>query len=153
MWFATKCQPSGQDAAKHLLEMIRKTRYLAKDLRAIADTVIQRSSYYTHHENIILTMIRDERKAICEPEFRRILKVRQKHTEKTAVQRVCVSKLNFDANEYYDLVDWQATDLTEPPATKNMKNEELQDMIASKTHSNCSSFPIFYATHRWLNDV
>ena len=117
---------------KAIFEIIKKTRYVAKDLRVIVVTVIQRNSYYACHENIILTMITDERKAIRELGFRRNLKARSKQTEKTAVRRFCVPKLNFDANEFHKLVEWRTIDLTEPPATKSVKIEELQDMIASK---------------------
>ena len=77
-------------------------------------------------------MITDERQTIRELGLRRILKARSGHNKKTTVRRFCVPPLKFDANEYYDLVDWQALDLTEPPVTKNMTDIVLRDMIAAK---------------------
>jgi len=73
-WFAIKFQPSCKDGAKHFYEIIKKTRYLKEDFRAIVDTVIQRNGYYAHHENIILSMITDDRETIRELGLRRILK-------------------------------------------------------------------------------
>jgi len=57
--------------------------------------------------------------------------------------RFGVPIINFDAKDYYELIDWQNLDLTEPPATQNMTNEVLQGMIASKNPQQLILFPSF----------
>ena len=42
-----------------------------------------------------------------------------------------VPKLNFKATEYYDCIDWVFTEISEPPITKSLSSEEIQDNINS----------------------
>ncbi|KAK4880956.1 hypothetical protein RN001_004275 [Aquatica leii] len=100
MWFSIKSQPTCNYGAKHLLKSIRLSRYLEKDLRDIVDPVIQRNGFFGHNENIILSMISDERKHIRELGLRRILKARSVLPQKTKNVRVFkLSALCFEANE------------------------------------------------------
>jgi len=52
------------------------SRYLTDELKEIIDPVIQRNGYFGHPENILLSMITDERKQIRDLRMRRILKAR-----------------------------------------------------------------------------
>src|SRR6218665_3482229 len=54
VWFHVKIQSSCAEGSKHLWRMIKFSRYLLPDLRAIVDKVIQRNGYYGHSENIPL---------------------------------------------------------------------------------------------------
>lgn len=76
MWFTIKCKPKCTEGAKHLMEAIVRSRYLSYDLKKIVDPVIQRNGYFGHPENILLVMLVDERKAIRELAYRRIIKAR-----------------------------------------------------------------------------
>jgi hypothetical protein len=63
-------------------------------------------------------MISDERKNIRELGLRRTLKV---WLEKPSTLReFSIPKLNVDANEYFDLVNWQDIKVTEPPLTADV---------------------------------
>src|SRR6218665_2513662 len=46
VWFHVKIQYSCAEGSKHLWRMIKFSRYLLPDLRAIVDKVIQRNGYY-----------------------------------------------------------------------------------------------------------
>ena len=41
------------------------------------------------------------------------------------VRPYLIPKINFDASEYPDLIDWEATQLSEPPLTLSLTNEQL----------------------------
>ena len=41
--------------------MIKNTRYQRDDRKAIVDPVIQRNSYFAHPENLLLSMMTDDR--------------------------------------------------------------------------------------------
>ena len=40
--------------------------------------------------------------------------------------------LNFSAQSYFDMVDWQPLDLTEPLLTKNIETENIMKFIHSR---------------------
>jgi len=96
----------------HLWQTIVKSRYLSDELKAIIDPVINRNGYFGHPENILLCMIADERKYVRELGMRRILRAR---SEAYGLRKFRIPALNFDATDYIDLIDWQETELTEPP--------------------------------------
>ena len=123
MWFTIKMKPSCKDGAKHLFETILRSRYLSDDLRGVIDPIIQRNGYFGHPENILLSMIADDRPAIRELGLRRILKARNRqHT----LRVFKLPTLNFNATDYIGLIDWQdQTVITEPPLTMNKTDEEL----------------------------
>ena len=72
-------------------------------------------------------MIHDEKEYIRELSWRRILKARRSAPDYVRVFKV--PTLNFNAQSYYDMVDWQSLDLTEPPLTKNIETENIMKFI------------------------
>src|SRR6218665_3895856 len=110
------------------------SRYLPPDLRAIVDKVIQRNGYYGHSENILLCMLSDERPHIRELAFRRILGARMEiaSNSTTTVRQFRVPKLNFEAEDYTELVDWQSIDRCSPPVMKGMSDSEIITFVESR---------------------
>ena len=53
--------------------MIKYSRYLPPESKAIVDPVIQRNGYFGHSKNILVGMLTDDRKEIRELGYRRIL--------------------------------------------------------------------------------
>ena len=41
------------------------------------------------------------------------------------VRPYVVPRINFEASDYMDLIDWEATQLSEPPLTSSLTNEQL----------------------------
>ena len=75
MWFSIKCKPSCKNEARHLFQTILRSRYQPENLRRVIDSVIQRNGYFGHAENLLLSVITDERQSIRELGLRRILKL------------------------------------------------------------------------------
>ena len=127
LWFSIKMNSSCKDGARHLFRTIQLSRYLSRELRDIIDPVLQRNAYFGHPENLLLAMISDKRQYVRELGLRRILKVRQLRTgSKSTLRQFSVSKLNFDANEYFQLIDWSETAITEPPLTMDVPEEDIK---------------------------
>lgn len=136
-------KPSCTQGARHLFDTVRMSRYLPEELKVVVDPVIQRNAYFGHPENILLAMLTDERKHIRELGFRRILKARateklpkkitkkRKSTETKAIREFAIPKLNFEATDYVDLINWQESHVTEPPLTKNISDEDLKLLVAT----------------------
>ncbi|ESO12755.1 hypothetical protein HELRODRAFT_159338 [Helobdella robusta] len=117
------------EGSNHFFGIIKKCRYLPEELKNLLNPVLQRNAYFAHPENILLSMLADEQKHIRELALRRILKCRANDATLNTVRVFKVPKLNFDAINYYDMIDWHATEITEPPLTKDITTEALEQMI------------------------
>src|SRR6218665_1943268 len=67
--YSRQCQTLGsrisscKDGARHLHQMIVKSRYLSPKHKKIVDPVIHRNAYFAHPENLLLAMMTDHRRA------------------------------------------------------------------------------------------
>jgi hypothetical protein len=139
VWFRIRMHPYCSDGPKHLLEMVHSTRYLKLHLRTGIDKVIQRNSFFAHHEALLLAMVCDDNDTIRELGYRRVLKVResQEKGKLPLCRRFTVPHINFDATEYYDLIAWQTID-SAPPLLENISTAELRRAVEEK------HFPIIH---------
>lgn len=108
------------------------------------DVVIQRNAFFAHEENLLLTMLVDDRASIRQLALRRILAAR-KQGSKHSLRVFNVPKVNFQAEQYIDLIDWhwQHAIRVEPPLTKNISEQDLVHYIANSdlTHLSFPRFP------------
>ena len=49
----------------------------------------------------------------------------------STVRKFVIPKINFKAETYPDLIDWEKVSFTEPPITLQFSNEKLQSLIDS----------------------
>ena len=131
-WFNIKQKPSCKDGARHVFMMIKNSRYLTDELKAIVDPVIQRNSYFAHPENLLLSMMTDERPRIRELALRRILKARDQPKRK-GVRQFTVQPINFDCKDYTAMIDWSMVSVTEPPVTMSISDDDLREFIREPT--------------------
>ncbi|GBM33672.1 hypothetical protein AVEN_203707-1 [Araneus ventricosus] len=74
-------------------------------------------------------MLHDSRKHIRELSVRRIIGAREKKTKDSGGLRLFkLPKLNFEAADYIDLIDWSNCVVTEPPLTMHIKDKDLKEM-------------------------
>jgi len=143
MWFAIKCKPSCKDGSKHLWMTIHKSRYLPLELRAVVDRVIQRNGYFGNPKNILLSMLTDDRKHVRMLGLRRIMRAHASKEHNGGVRIFEIPPLNFQADDYIDLIDWQqCSPLTEPPVMKSMSDAELEGLVRSN-ETTAVDFPHF----------
>lgn len=128
-WFQIKTNSSCKDGAVNVWSMIKASRYLPDELKCIIDPVIRRNAYFCHPENILLAMVTDDRKDMRELGVRRILKARTQ--EVRGVRKFTVPDLNFSAEDYISLIDWQTCSITESPLTMELSQTDLERLVAS----------------------
>ena len=85
-------------------------------------------------------MIRDDRKEIREKGWRRILKARTENQNKS-VRKFVIPPLNFRAQNYCEIINWQDVSLTEPPATRAISDEEAENYIKTGKMFEIEDFP------------
>ena len=154
MWFTIRSKPSFSEGARHLWQTIRSSRYLNDALKAIVDPVISRNAYYAHPENLLLAMISDDRPHIRTLGLHRIMKARSMtpSENETTIRKFLVPELNFNANDYSEIIDWQKCLLTEPPITVAISDETLEKMILKREVPELNKFPCHtQAVERYVN--
>ena len=127
-WFEIKNTPSCKDGAQHVHSAILKSRYLTDELKKVVDPVIQRNSFFSHPENLLLAMFTNERSDIRKFALRRIL-ISRKQKRTRPVRSFCTPVINFEATSYIDMIDWQKTPITEPPIVMDINNNTLLTLI------------------------
>ena len=122
MWFRIKCNSSVVNGAKHLHEAIQKTRHIPSEIQEIVLPIIQRNGYFSQSEDILLAMVNDENMIVRELGLRRVLRSR----------KLCegsLTKINSDADIYYEMIDWQNVAVTPPPLLHDFTNDEIDKAI------------------------
>ena len=55
--------------------------------------------------------------------------VRLTPQQTSGIRKFVVPKLCFDADDYHLMIDWNSVQLTEPPITKSLSEERLDNLI------------------------
>ncbi len=76
MSFSIKQSTSFINGSKHVFKTIELTKILNDEVKDIVNPVIQRNVFFSNPENILASMIHDDRSAIRELAWRRMKKVR-----------------------------------------------------------------------------
>ena len=61
MWFKIKYNPSVRDGAKQVFNTIIRVIQLDQNLQEIVLPVVHRNAYFAQSENLLLSMVADER--------------------------------------------------------------------------------------------
>ncbi|GBM67532.1 hypothetical protein AVEN_139311-1 [Araneus ventricosus] len=129
MWFEIKMKSNCPYGAPHFWKMISLARQLPDNVKQIIYKVFSNNAYFAHPEHLLLTMLHDSRKHIRELAVRRILAARDKKTKNSGGLRFFkLPKLNFEAADYIDLIDWSNCVVTKPPLTMHIKDKDLKEM-------------------------
>ena len=127
VWFAIKKSPSCLNGPRHYHELIRRSRYLPDNLKAIVDPVIERNGYFAHPENLVLAMIGDPRASVCQSAVDYITSSRGQVCE--GVRTFTVPLIKLDAGDYTNLVDLCVGPCLEPPLTRQYSLSELAAFV------------------------
>lgn len=130
MWFTIKTKPACIYGPQHLHKSIALSRYLRSDLKQVIDPVIQRNGFFGHPENILLSMLADDRSHIKELALRRIQKARK--IERSSTNNIRIFKVpvfDLSAKDYVDLISWET--MTEPPATKSLNDDIISNALVN----------------------
>lgn len=132
MWFAIKTRNSCEDGSRHLWECISKTRLLPKKYQAIINPVIAHNAFCAHPENILISMLGDEQRDVRVLAVSRILKARSEAIETSAnahPRKFIVPSINFQAQKFQDMIDWEKETIHEPPVLRGLSDEQIRSFI------------------------
>jgi len=142
VWFSKKLKPQCYMGARHLWHLIQLSRFLSESDRLVVDKCIQRKAFFGHPENILLSMLVDERKEIRELAARRIKLARQSNgMNPVEVRKFKIPTMNFEADDYDTLVNWQELLRTQPPMLKDISDDEIENAIQIARKWSLDDFP------------
>jgi hypothetical protein len=131
MYFNIKFRSSSTYGSVHFSRFILYSQYLPPQLLTIVQKVIQSNAYFAHPENIIFAMLYDQRPHIRRLACERILKARENEEDIEGVRPFECPRINFDCNDYVDMIDWDTVTITEPPFTRNKSHHEISEYMTS----------------------
>lgn len=131
MYFRIKYRPSVVYGSTHLFKFIRSIQYLEDNLRKLLEEKIQNNSYFAHSENILLSMLFDDRKEQRDIGIKTILHIRDVVEDLDLGLRVYTKpKITFTCTRYTTMINLKDdTLLFEPPFTRNIPRERLEQFL------------------------
>ena len=128
--------------------VIRDTRYLPDAQRKVVDDVTCNNAYFCHHESLLIAMLADDRKHVRKLAYRRILKSRDASQMRSSGIRVFkIPKVNLDAADYIDLIDWTVLKITESLLLTKISSEDIKSIV-NNGRNDYFYFLDCHATHR-----
>ena len=127
-WFEIKSHPLCSDGARNFFFALTSSRQLPDEsIRQCVETVLTRNCYFAHPESILLAAITDDNINIRRNAVQIITSVRT--AERDTVRKFSKSTivLNLDATDYFNMIDWNLSEVSPPPLVSAMSNEELME--------------------------
>lgn len=125
-WFRIKSHPKASDGAPNFWYLTSLLKTVENKYAVIMQRVLRNNSYFANPENILLAMMADTRREIRELAIQRIFQARKQEIN---VRNFELPKtLNFNADDYSKMIDWNNEHVTEPPILKDYGNAELLKM-------------------------
>lgn len=138
-WFQIQSKPLLIDGTVHFWKAIKASREFPDKVKQTVDKVFAGNAYFAHPENLLVAMLVDSRKNIRELAVRRIQNARKRVTKEVRAFRV--PSINFNAEDYLELIHWQSCDVTEPPMTMKYSDSDLKDIIDGRIIPEFDEFP------------
>ena len=128
MWFKIKMKPHITHAPEHLFVQTKLLDLLPEDVKAVAKEYVSSNAYYAHPENLLAAMLADDNIHVRKRAVKVILGIRSKSATIRPVRNFKVPTLLYDAEHYYEMIDWEAEVLTEPPLTYRLSDDEIREV-------------------------
>lgn len=106
---------------------------MPNEIQKLLFHVVANNSYFSHPENLLLTMLVDENQTIRQRSIDLIIKARRKTHQ--GVRKFYKPTPNYKARTYYEMVNLNNNaNLFEPPLLIGISNEKLYECV--NTHQN-----------------
>ena len=130
-WFKFKCSPHIQSGSLNFFFLVELSRdkAMSKEDKVIAQKVLQDNAHWAHSENLIISMLGDEREEVRRRGVLRIKKARREFNPDQHPRQFIPPKVQFEAKNYFDLIDWESEPCTEPPLTIDMSLDTIMAAI------------------------
>ena len=94
-WFQFKCFPHIQEGARNYFFLLELSKDLVKEDMTIAQRVLQDNSFWAHSENLVISMLSDQREEVRRKGVLRILQARREFDPESHPRKFISPKVNF----------------------------------------------------------
>lgn len=127
MYFNIKYYSSVVYGSALFFKFISWSRFLEPNLRSIVNKVIEDNAYYAHSENILLSMLFDDRKEKRDSAIKKILRYRNDVEDPLELRVYKKPDINFHCTNYTDMIDLNdINNVFEPPFTRSIPYDTLK---------------------------
>ena len=126
-WFHIKCNSGCQDGAKNFFFLIKQCQQLNKQDQGVVFPVLLNNCYFAHPENVLIAAVSDDDLDVRRQAVEIIISSRQR-VQSNAVRMFDKNdiSLNFSAETYFDMIDWDNCQITPPPLLSHVSNDDLK---------------------------
>ena len=124
MWFRIKSRPAFVYGAVHQFRAMQLLKTLPEDVQNVAKGAVQRNAYFAHPENLIAAMLSDPDSAVRDQGVSLILGTRRQ--AECQRRQFRVPPLNWEANSYTEMIQWDKVHITEPPVTVTLPDSVIE---------------------------
>lgn len=122
-----------QDGAKNVFNMLQLLKTQPLDIQNIAKKYVQINAFFAHSSNLLVAMLAEkDDESIRKQAVDGIIEIR-KNKEHSCVERTNsglrlfkVPKLNWGAENYTQIIDWDLKDFCKPPITMKFSDDEIR---------------------------
>lgn len=104
---------------------------------------VQQNAYFAHPENVLLAMVTDERAEVRRTGIERVIAARALSADQVKVRVVKVPALNFNAQDYPEMINWEREIVIPPPVLSTYTTEELQSLLQVDDNPPVLDVPAF----------
>ena len=127
-WFQIKLSSKFHHQQKYVWDLIQRTKLQDDSVIAVVKNNLQYNSFCLLPENMLYSMLMSDDICVREEALKLILSLREKPS--TAPRINWISKdYNFDANNWWEMVDLKLKGVGEPAATIRYSTEELRSSL------------------------
>ena len=104
-------------------------RALPQAVQEMIRPVVQRNAYWAHPEAVLLAMAADQDQQVRVRSMQAIQECRQRLCGGEKVRPFVLPAVNFSAQSYPELFDWETSYITEPPLTLKLSDEAIEGLV------------------------
>jgi len=106
---------------------VNLSRFLPADCQSEVDKCLQRNGFFGHPENLLLVMLADDSQDVRKTAVDKVLLARQVKCDD--IRTFTIPLLNFDAENYHSLINWDNLHITEPPVLVTKTDAEIESAV------------------------
>ena len=129
MWFHIKRNWTFQNGPKNVHKSVVLLCNLHPDLANVVKPVIQRNSYWTHPEALLLAMLTDESLPSRERALSAVLQCRLREDTPEQVRPFHLPAVRWEPADYTQIIDLEREPISEPPITLTMSDDGIKDIV------------------------
>ena len=134
-WFKIKSKGKFTSSPSNLFYQMRLVMNLPTYIQELVKPTIQRNAYFSHPDILLCSMLESDLEEVRLKAINLIKKFRKnppkppKNKHLKGIRKHVIPNLNWNAKNWWDMIDWRKIKIVEPKIIQQLSTEELEDII------------------------